>query len=347
MKIRNSLLIAVLFATSFCSQTPKDGLPKNGGVDTLYIASWNIENLFDATDDINKEDEEFLPDGRKEWTQERIDNKIKHLSRVIKWMNNGNGPDILGVQEVEHKHLLETLLKRHFTDKNYKIAYAESPDMRGIDNGLIYNADKFKVLSVEPIFVELPNKHPTRSILEVEFESSIGEKLLVYVNHWPSRGGGEEKTRPNRIKAAKVLRAKIDSLFERDKNKNIVILGDFNDELNNRSLSDILWVQEFTCSTIINPKRLYDLSYEEFKAGYGTYLYHGDWNMLDHMIISNGLLSSGKIKYVCNSFELIKPDFMLTKRGKYKGAATPTFGGRKYIGGYSDHIPVGAKFIFK
>lgn len=340
MKIRNTLLIAMLFVTSFCSQTPKDE------DDTFYIASWNIENLFDANDDFNKEDEEFLPDGTKEWTQKKIDVKMEKLSQVIKWMNNGNGPDILGVQEVEHKHLLETLLKRYFSDKNYKIAYAESPDMRGIDNGLIYNADRFKVLSVEPIFVELPNNHPTRYILEVEFESrNNGAKFLVYVNHWPSRGGGEEKSRPNRIKAAKVLRAKIDSLYRVDKNKNIVILGDFNDELSNRSLSEVLWVQEFTCSTIINPKRLYDLSYEEFKAGNGTYLYQGDWNMLDHMIISNGLLSDGRIKYLCNSFELIKPSFMLTKYGKYKGAATPTFGGRRYLGGYSDHIPVGAKFI--
>ncbi|MDA3860463.1 MAG: hypothetical protein PF445_04495, partial [Melioribacteraceae bacterium] len=219
-------------------------------------------------------------------------------------------------------------------------------DKRGIDNGLIYDADKFEVLNIKPIKVELPSKYPTRYILEVKLRSRNGEDIYVYINHWPSRSGGEDKSRPNRIKAATVLRAQIDSLYKQNTLLNLVVLGDFNDELDNLSLSRYLWTQEFTCLTKINPKRLFDLSSNEFHSGNGTYLYRGDWNMLDHIIVSSELLSRGKIKYVCDSFELIKPQFMITQSGNYKGAATPTFGGRKYIGGYSDHIPVGAKFIF-
>ena len=305
-----------------------------------------MENLFDAIDDVDKRDEEFLPDGKKEWTQEKIDSKIVNLAKVIQWMNSGKAPDLLGVQEVEHQHLLDTLLQRHFENRNYKIAYAEAPDKRGIDNGLIYDADKFEIIDVNPIEVELPSKYPTRYILEVKLRNINGEKLFVFVNHWPSRSGGEEKSRPNRIKAATILRDRIDLLYKENTKLNIVILGDFNDELDNLSLSRYLWVQDFSCDIRINPKRLYDLSYKEFVAGNGTYLYRGDWNMLDHIIISSELLGKGKMKFICNSFELIKPKFMITQYGKYKGAATPTFGGRKYIGGYSDHIPVGAKFAF-
>ena len=113
--------------------------------DTLYVAAWNIENLFDTIDDPDKRDEDFLPDGKKEWSQEKIDKKIEHLAEVIASMNNGNGPSILGVTEVEHQHLLDTMLVRHFGNKNYEIAYAESPDKRGIDNGLIYDADLFSL----------------------------------------------------------------------------------------------------------------------------------------------------------------------------------------------------------
>ncbi len=313
--------------------------------DTIYIASWNIENLFDAIDDVDKRDEEFLPDGKKKWTQEKIDSKIENLAKVINWMNDGKAPDLLGVQEVEHQHLLDTLLQRHFGSRNYKVAYAEAPDKRGIDNGLIYDAEKFEVLNVNPMEVELPSKYPTRYILEVKLKVANGEELYVFVNHWPSRSGGEEKSRPNRIKAATVLREEIDNLYKENTKLNIVILGDFNDEYENLSISRYLWVQDFNCDVRINPKRLYDLSYSEFIAGNGTYLYRGDWNMLDHIIISSELLGKGNVKFICNSFELIKPKFMITQSGKYKGAATPTFGGRKYIGGYSDHIPVGAKFL--
>ena len=115
---------------------------------------------------------------------------------------------------------------------------------------------------------------------------------------------------------------------------------------NNLSIARYLWTQQFTCTINTEPLRLYNLSYKEFLSGNGTYLYRGNWNMLDQIIVSNEVVGNGAIKYLCNSFELVKPSFMITQSGKYKGAATPTFGGRTYLGGYSDHIPVAAKFIF-
>jgi len=339
MKIRFSLLVISFSFISFSFSNAQSVR------DTIYIASWNMENLFDAIDDADKRDEEFLPDGKKEWTQEKIDQKIKNQAKVIQWMNDGEGPDLLGFQEVEHQHLIETLLERHFSNRNYKVAYQETLDNRGIDNGLIYDADKFEVLNINPIEVELASKYPTRYILEVHLKTKNGEELYLYVNHWPSRSGGEEKSRPNRIKAASVLREAIDSLYKSSEKLNLVILGDFNDMPNDLSISRYLWTQQFTCSINREPLRLYNLSYEEFLSGNGTYLYRGNWNMLDQIIVSNEVVGNGAIKYLCNSFELVKPEFMITQSGKYKGAATPTFGGKTYLGGYSDHIPVGAKFV--
>ena len=94
-----------------------------------------------------KDDQEFLPDGVKEWTQDRLDKKMYNLARVLNSLNNEKAPDIIGVAECENQVLLETLVSRYFSQKNYKIAYAESPDNRGIDCGFIYSADKFKILS--------------------------------------------------------------------------------------------------------------------------------------------------------------------------------------------------------
>ena len=313
--------------------------------DTLFVATWNVENLFDAIDDMDKNDEEFLPLAEKKWTPEKIDQKINNLAQVIRWMNTGKGPDLLGVQEVEHQYLIDTLLQRHFRDKNYKVAYQESLDKRGIDNGLIYDANKFEVLNIKPIEVELPSKYPTRYILEVKLKSKSGEEIFAFINHWPSRGGGEEKSQPNRIKTATVLRNEIDLLISYNKNINIILLGDFNDVPNSLSIARYLWSNEFNCSSKVDTMRLYNLAYKSFLSGKGTYLYRSTWNMLDQIIVSNNLVSDGNFKYVCDSFHLIKPEFMIQKEGRYKGSAMPTFGGRKYLGGFSDHIPVAAKFL--
>ncbi len=340
MNLTKKAIFAVLFLISVIPIYSQNN-------DTLFIASWNIENLFDTIDDVDKDNKEFLPDGAKEWTQDKIDQKMTNLAKVIGWMNNGNGPDLLGIQEIEHQHLLDTLLNRHFANKNYKIAYQESLDKRGIDVALIYNTDKFEVLSLKPIEVQLPSKYPTRYILEVKLKTQIGEEIYVFVNHWPSRAGGEEKSEPNRIKAASVLRENIDSLYISYKNPNILIMGDFNDMPNNVSILSHLGAIEFICSQELDNKKLYNLAYSKFTKGCGTYLYRNNWNMLDQIIVSAGLLSGGKIEYICDSFSLIKPEFLLQKEGNYKGSALPTFGGKKYLGGFSDHIPVSAKFLLK
>jgi len=317
--------------------------------DTVFIAQWNVENLFDAVDDPGKNDEDFLPDGKKEWTENKIDLKLEHLAKVIAWMNSGKGPDILAVEEVEHKYLLDTLLTRYLKNHNYKIAYKESPDKRGIDNGLIYNSAIFSLIDVKSIHVELPSKYPTRDILQIHLKAVANkEDLYCFVNHWPSRRGGEEKSRPNRIAAAQTLRTAIDSLQNLYGNAKIIILGDFNDEPNNTSIVEFLKAVPVVCNDTLSVGTFYNLAYDIFTKGLGTYLYRGDWNMLDQIIVSSSIINGeSKFQFICNSFMLIKPQFMITQHGKYKGAATPTFGGRKYLKGFSDHIPVGAKFILK
>jgi hypothetical protein len=66
--------------------------------------------------------------------------------------------------------------------------------------------------------------------------------------------------------------------------------------------------------------------------------------MLDQIIVSGSLITNEVFNYICNSFEVYKPDFIVTKSGDYIGTPFPTYGGRRYLGGYSDHFPVIAKF---
>ena len=307
-------------------------------------ANWNLENLFDTTDDPNKNDVEFTPESKKEWTQERLNEKLSNLSKVISSMNNGKGPDLLGVEEVEHEALLDSLIKKYIHQKNYKVAYDESPDERGIDVGLIYNADIFKLLSLKADTVKLPDKYPTRLILNVKLVTKNKDTIYVFVNHWPSRIGGEEKSEIKRVTAAMILRTEVNKILLKNPNSNIIIVGDFNDEPKNKSIAEILNAKDFNCrnNPDINSKDLFNLAYKESEAGEGSYMYRSQWNMLDQIIVSGNLLHKN---YECGSFEIYKPEFMVTRSGRFKGAAFPTYGGgNRYLGGYSDHFPVIAKF---
>lgn len=322
--------------------------------DTLYFAFWNLQNLFDTVDDPNKDDESFLPTGEMEWTEERLDNKMYNLARIIRSMNNGLGPDLLGVCEVENQNVLDLMINKYLSDLNFKIAYLESPDNRGIDNGLIFKADKFKLLNVQADTIHLSDSWPTRLVFGANLLTNNDEKLTVFVNHWPSRSGGQIESEPNRIEAAKTLRQSIDRIFQHDSEAKIFVIGDFNDEPTNVSILTTLNAQPIYCEAVgdmtaieDDETDLFNLSYKTYVSGLGTYKYKNDWNMLDQIIVSRSLITDKNFFYICNSFEIYKPELMITKSGDFKGTPFPTYGGRRYLGGYSDHFPVIAEFKIK
>lgn len=321
--------------------------------DTIFAASWNLENFFDTINDTLKNDEEFLPGGIRQWNKERLEKKYYNLARVIRSMNDGRGPDILGVVETEHQTLLDTMDNNFLKDMNYGSVYLESPDNRGIDNGLIYRKNLFSILSVTGDTVHLPDAYPTRLILKVDLLTLSNDTLYVFVNHWPSRRGGERESEINRITAAGVLRKNVDNVLSGNPGALVLIMGDFNDEPTNNSLLNTLKAHPIICDSIAtdvtaeNDDELYNLSYQAYEEGSGTYKYKDNWNMLDQIIVSKAILTGEGIHYICNSFEIYAPHFMVTQSGKYAGTPFPTYGGIKYLGGYSDHFPVTAKFTFK
>jgi len=345
--MKNIYVIFILLAlsNSACALQNKD---------TLYVAHWNLENLFDTIDDPKTEDAEFLPSGSKEWNDERLDKKLYNLSRVIRSMNDDNGPDILGVCEVEHQALLDTMTIKYLSDKYYKTAYLESPDGRGIDNGIIYNSNRFRLLDVKGLTVDMGAGYNTRLILEGVFLFETKDTLYFFVNHWPSRRGGESESEPNRIKAANTLRKEVESILAINSKSKIIIVGDFNDEPTNLSITEYLKAQPFFCDSLDHKNLpedfgtdLFNLSYKAWFDGLGSYKYKDDFNMLDQIIISKDLLLEDDLKYICNTFEVYKPYLMVTRTGKFQGAPFPTYGGSRYLGGYSDHFPVIAKFLVK
>jgi predicted extracellular nuclease len=344
MKKSAFLLVFVIFSISLFSKCVDDNEKY------YFVAFWNLENLFDTTDDSDKNDEDFLPTGKKEWTEERLERKMFNLARIIRSMNNDMGPDILGVCEIEHQYLLDSMTSNFLSDFNYNSIGTESPDNRGIDNGLIYKADKFQLISFTADTVLLDAGTNTRPILYVQLLTNFQDTLHVFVNHFPSRGGGQEITEPNRIKAAQTLRNAVDRVLNKNANAKILVLGDFNDEPTNRSMLETLSAAPFQCDSLNGDglyedtiSDLFNTSFTKYKEGIGSFKYRDDWNMLDQIIISKELIIGNSLKYECGSFEVYKPDLMVTQSGKYKGSPFPTYGGIRYLGGFSDHFAVSLK----
>lgn len=322
---------------------------------SFTVAFWNLENLFDTVDDPLKNDDEFLPDAVKQWNQERLERKFYNLSRVIRSMNEGRGPDLLGVCEVENQDLLETLINKYFPEKSYKALSPESPDQRSIQTGIIYDSKKLTLLATSTDTVNI--EPPTRLILGVVLLFNKQDTIYSFVNHWPSRRGGEKESELKRIEAAKVLRGRIDKIFSENKSAKVIIMGDFNDEPTNLSIWKYLGAEPLLCSSssespnsmeLDKNSNLFNLAFESYNRGEGSYKHQDNWNMLDQIIVSRELIIGKKLKYQCDSFEVFKPDFMVTKTGKFAGTPFPTYGSNnRYLGGYSDHFPVIAKFILE
>lgn len=317
---------------------------------SIYIGFYNQENLFDTIDNPLKQDEEWLPTSNRSWNTERYTNKINHMADVISSMNDGKGPDILGMCEVENNTVLNDLL-HSLKSKGLDCAYIwfDSPDERGIDNAILYKRSLFngvngKAISINPS--GLGGDH-TRDIIIGGFELAANHsKLFVFANHFPSRREGQQESEYKRVYVANALRNACDSIQKRYKSANIICLGDFNDLPDNKSLHETLNAKE---EGKANPKVDYcNLSYNLWKSGAGSYLYKGSWDMIDQIII-NPTLQQGKsgLSYRLSSVNVYKKEWMIEQEGKYNGSPLRTFGGQKYLNGYSDHFPVYAIFDVK
>jgi endonuclease/exonuclease/phosphatase family metal-dependent hydrolase len=306
----------------------------------FYVASWNVENLFDTVDDPSVEgDEEFTPNAPKKWTPERLDTKLNNLARAISKMNDGRGPDVLGVCEVENRDVLEMLVaKLAPLKRTYEIVHKDSPSGRGIDCAILYDAAVFQLLDKKFHFVDAAH---TRDIVEAQLRCN-GADLFVFMDHWPSRHNDEWQ----RCLAATVLRRRLDALLAADPNADFVLLGDFNDETENVSLAKFLLVAP--TQENLPAGWLFDSAAHIKHDGKGTFVYENKWDLLDHVIISPGLLDNHGYRWKPNS--TVRIDFPeLIFKPRFPGAIERPNGSYNrdtfFEKGYSDHLPVGTVIV--
>lgn len=315
------------------------------------IMSYNVENLFDIENDSLTNDNQFTPTGDYYWTYNKYKKKLADIAKVITAVGEWEAPALVGLCEIENRKVLFDLVKNSPLEvQNYSFVHKESPDDRGIDVALLYKKDKFKLIKKEFISIKYPNKPNTRT-RDILFATGIiptGDTLYVFVNHWPSRIGGELESESKRMYVASVLRNKIDSLFKSVEEPKIVIMGDFNDFPDNKSISRELKALKLLEG--IEDEELYNLySVIQEKGEVGTYKMAGEWNVLDQIIVSGALLNKeNNIFTTQDDAHVFSADFLLQNDEKNLGKRPfRTYQGLKYWGGISDHLPVFVDFTIE
>ncbi|MFM8595971.1 MAG: endonuclease/exonuclease/phosphatase family protein [Flavobacteriales bacterium] len=306
-----TLLFLLIFQLAFAQQIHQ-------------IAFYNVENLFDTIDGPN-DDAEFLPSAQSEWNSVKYQEKLQHIRQVMASLDM---PIVMGVCEIENKAVLVDLIGK---DNRYDVVHFESPDARGIDVGLLYRKDILKLKDAGKIRFVLPGDSipSTRDIVWAQFQYKK-EQLFVIVNHWPSRRGGTEESAPRRLAAAQQAAQLIDRIQHDNPKAKIIFMGDLNDH------------PQDVGPQLIAQKLIPQITKSSNSFG-GSYNYKNEWDVLDHMMVSSNAFD-GKIQIMKESGHIHTFPYLLTE---YKGQIVPnrTYAGTKYLGGYSDHLPVSIQVI--
>jgi predicted extracellular nuclease len=303
------------------------------------IVFYNVENLFDTIDQPNVIDEDFLPAGKLKWNTERYNTKLKHIVEAVT-LNLKDNPVLIGFAEIENGNVvMDVAHTGRLAQTKYLLAHKDSPDARGIDCALLYDSERFKPLVITNLAVTIDSipDFKTRDVLYVKGEFYNEKTLHVFVNHWPSRRGGEKESEIRRIRAAQVAREKIDQILKEDPKANIVLMGDFNDHPNNVSIENYLKAKPITDKTA----DLYNLLYDDQLAGKGTHNFQNQWGVLDQFIVSATLFNGKKgIRLATKDATIVFEDLLLYTAKDGSKKPSTTYGGDKYFGGYSDHLPI-------
>lgn len=306
--------------------------------DTLVVMFYNVENFFDVRDDSLTRDEDFLPEGSYRWSYSRYKQKSTNIARVILSANQWQPPALVGLCEVENAAVVKQLLYGSgLSQVGFDFIHYDSPDFRGIDVALLYNRYLFKILERRPISLCNPKLGlVTRDALYAKMVYAGEDTLHVVVNHWPSKRGGEKASEEKRISVATTIRALCDSIGAALDGARIILMGDFNDEASSYAVGEVLGAKAPGDQTA----KLMNLSRLNQKLG--SHKFQGSWSCIDHIIISSSLWGDAQHP----SFKLVDLPFLFEEDKIFSGVKPfRTYSGPRYLGGYSDHLPVMAYII--
>jgi len=296
----------------------------------LIIGFYNCENFYDTVHQRQVIDEEFLPNSAKHYSSRLFEKKLAHIAGniyALSKLEHLEGLAFIGLAEIENRKVLEQVIAHPIIAKyHYKIIHFDSPDPRGIDVALLYAPSHFVPYQYKPIpLTQGPHTSdfPTRDILYVKGQLDH-LWVHVFVNHWPSRRGGQAASSSRRNWASQVLKHQIDSILLVDPGSTILVMGDFNDNPTDKSLLAL---------SLFNP------FLEHFYKGDGSLAFGDSWHLFDQILTSKNLKGDNSDLSIYKSI-IYKNDSLLEKSGLYKGYPKRTWMGDQFNNGYSDHFPV-------
>ena len=309
-----------------------------------YVAFWNLENLFDIEGSPHRSEkvQRVIRESVKNWTQDKLDRKVSQLASIILQMNDNRGPDILGVCEVENEYVMTLLIQAlDGLGRNYAIVHHDTEDQRGIDVGIIYDADLFSVEAQFNHFVM--RRTATRDILQVNFFTPQGRRIVVIINHWPSRLGSESQSQVYRAIAGETLAYFHERIVEVvGSDTPVLAMGDFNDEPFDRSLEDYALSTRSQTKVVKAKNPLFlNLMWPLMGEGLATYYYDNMPCFLDQFLANKNLVrQNASIRVLQDSVEVLRfPEMVGT--GIYP--IPISFGGMGKdlnLNGFSDHFPI-------
>ena len=334
---------------AFHRSIPLDSIKYLEVTEKDYKGVWNDESLAGKkVVRMQGGSEEFTPKSGKNYTYKIYKQKLENEAKVISEMGRaytGTAPVVVGLIEVENRQVVEDLVKEPALAKyDYGVVHYNSYDYRGIDVAFIYQKRRFtpsKSWKKEvKVFGDNGNREYTRDIL-VLTGFLDNEKVAFFLNHWPSRRGGEAASLPKRNAAAAILKKEMDSVKSLDPSIKLIAMGDFNDDPISPSLKNYL-------KAVGNPKDLNEenhylnLMYPLYKKGVASLAYQDAPNLFDQIIVSSNLYSPNnelRKDYSVFKAEVFAPAYLVNKEGNYKGYPFRSWNGDQFTGGYSDHFP--------
>lgn len=341
---RHVLLIALLaFVTISASAQRK--------FNVYAVGFYNLENLFDTQHDEGKNDYEYMPNGSYKWNELKFNRKLHNMARALADMGTdmlpGVGCAVIGVSEVENANALTHLCAQpELAERGYQFAHIEGPDRRGVDCALLYNPSLFilKDVKLVPYVQELEadSAYRTRGFLTVTGYMA-GEPVGFIVCHWPSRASGSfyRESGGRQVKVVK------DSLLALNPNMKVMVMGDMNDDPQNKSMSVELRARKKMKD--VEPGDMFNPWWAILDSGTGTLSYQGSWNLFDQIVMTPNMLdlagTKDYTKLTYRNCKIQKFDYLINKEGKYKGTPKRTTASGEWLDGYSDHLPVAVYLI--
>jgi endonuclease/exonuclease/phosphatase family metal-dependent hydrolase len=349
-----SLLAAVLIVQAGCSFGHK--AERETAERRLTLMTWNVHNLFDGSDN-GYEYNEFREFSG--WSAEKYLGRINSISAAIAAVEPG--PDIILLQEIESFKILEDLALS--MPGNYSWShFANNPGAAvglGVISSILPKDSRVHSITINGETIPRP-------VMEIRFDMD-GEAFVIFACHWKSKASGDDTTENIRRASARVILRRIRELWGSEPELGIIVAGDLNEnhdefyKLNSGVICALLGddpscVQltgflEYNEETAIPQKDFIVISgnkpplpvhfpqksivlFSPWMDGLenGSYYYKGNWETIDHFLVSGQFFNNDGWEYEMAAVADNKP---FTNNG-----GTPAAYNARTGAGLSDHLPL-------